>query len=260
MEEADYHASNHHYRDGKSRFDLKTPKGWNEGLELSLPGKANVENAVAALAAGICLGIPMDSLRKTLATFTGVVRRFDIQVHGQRLVYMMTMPITPEELKAIINAASEMFPGKKSSTGSPNPTSTPAPVIAHGLAESLNLLDELIMLDIYPARELPIEGERAQMILKKVTRAKKTICSKTELLEVIAKRDTEVLLTLGAEHRHLSKQMKELMKKPTVNHEEEGKKNIDCSLTARIPRRYDKLYSQATPQAGVQRSVSGNTR
>ena len=214
LDEADFHASNHHYRDGKSRFDLVTPFGWDEGFELSLPGKANVENAVAALAAGICLGVPVEVLQKALATFTGVVRRFDIQVHGQRLVYIDDYAHHPEELKAIINAAREMFPGRKL-TGVFQPhLYTRTRDFAPGFAESLSLLDELIMLDIYPARELPIEGVNAQMILDKVTLANKMICSKTELLEVIEKRNIEVLLTLGAgDIDTFVKPMKELIEK-----------------------------------------------
>ena len=198
MESADFHAMNHHYSGGKSRFDLKTPKGIEQGLELSLPGKANIENAVAALAAGILLGIPMDSLRKGLAGFMGVVRRFDIQYNGKSMVYIDDYAHHPEELKAIINAAREMFVGKKL-TGIFQPhLFTRTRDFAQGFAESLDLLDELIMLDIYPARELPIRGVTSKIILSKMKKKNITSCTKKTLMNIIGNKDFEVLLTLGA--------------------------------------------------------------
>jgi len=198
MESADFHAMNHHYSGGKSRFDLKTPKGIEQGLELVLPGKANIENSVAALAAGIVLGIPMDSLRRGLAGFTGVVRRFDIQYSGNKLTYIDDYAHHPEELKAIINAAREMFPGKKL-TGIFQPhLFTRTRDFANGFAESLDLLDELIILDIYPARELPIKGVNSEMILSMMKNKNHFSCNKKNLMKQLEGLDFEVLLTLGA--------------------------------------------------------------
>ena len=198
MESADFHAMNHHYSGGKSRFDLKTPKGIEHGLELSLPGKANIENAVAAVAAGILLGIPMDSLRKSLAGFSGVVRRFDIQYTGKNLTYIDDYAHHPEELKAIINAAHEMFVGKKL-TGIFQPhLFTRTRDFADGFAESLDLLDELIMLGIYPARELPIRGVNSEMILSRMKKKNYISCTKKNVMNLLEKKDFEVLLTLGA--------------------------------------------------------------
>jgi UDP-N-acetylmuramate--alanine ligase len=198
MESADFHAMNHHYSGGKSRFDLKTPKGIEQGLELVLPGKANIENSVAALAAGILLGIPMDSLRRGLASFTGVVRRFDIQFIGSKLTYIDDYAHHPEELKAIINAAREMFPGKKL-TGIFQPhLFTRTRDFADGFAESLDQLDELIMLEIYPARELPIKGVNSEMILSRMKNKNHVCCNKKNLMKHLDSSDFEILLTLGA--------------------------------------------------------------
>lgn len=198
MESADFHAMNHHYSGGKSRFDLKTPKGIEHGLELSLPGKANIENAVAALSAGILMGIPMDSMRKALAGFSGVVRRFDIQYAGNRFSYIDDYAHHPEELKAIINAAHEMFPGKKL-TGIFQPhLYTRTRDFADGFAESLDLLDEIIMLEIYPAREAPIPGVNSEMILSRMKNKNFKSCTKKKLLKLLGTLDFEVLLTLGA--------------------------------------------------------------
>jgi UDP-N-acetylmuramate--alanine ligase len=198
MESADFHAMNHHYSGGKSRFDLKTPKGIEQGLELLLPGKANIENSVAALAAGIILGIPMDSLRRSLAGFTGVIRRFDIQYNGSNLTYIDDYAHHPEELKAIINAAREMFPGKKL-TGIFQPhLYTRTRDFAAGFAENLDKLDELIMLEIYPARELPIKGVNSEMILSRMKNKNHISCTNKNLMKLLAKKDFEVLLTLGA--------------------------------------------------------------
>jgi UDP-N-acetylmuramate--alanine ligase len=198
MESADFHAMNHHYSGGKSRFDLKTPKGIEHGLELSLPGKANIENSVAALAAGMTLGIPMDTMRKGLAGFAGVVRRFDIQYSGVNHTYIDDYAHHPEELKAIINAAREMFVGKKL-TGIFQPhLFTRTRDFADGFAESLDLLDELIMLDIYPARELPIRGVNSHMILSRMKKNSSTSCTKKTLMKILEKKEFEVLLTLGA--------------------------------------------------------------
>jgi UDP-N-acetylmuramate--alanine ligase len=198
MESADFHAMNHHYSGGKSRFDLKTPKGIEQGLELQLPGKANIENAVAAMAAGIVLGISMDVLRRGLAGFTGVVRRFDIQYAGEKLTYIDDYAHHPEELKAIINAAREMFPGKKL-TGIFQPhLFTRTRDFADGFAESLDLLDELILLDIYPARELPIKGVSSEIIISRMKSKNHKICSKKNLMNELEGNGFEVLLTLGA--------------------------------------------------------------
>ncbi len=197
-EEADFYAMDHHYIEGRSRFTLVTPSGQEGKIEIGLPGKANVENAVAALAAGISLGVPVDRLRQALAGFAGVVRRFDIQVHGEKYVYIDDYAHHPEELKAIINAAREMFPGRKL-TGIFQPhLYTRTRDFADGFAESLSLLDELILLEIYPARELPIEGVNSRMILDRVNLPAKRICQKDELMNILKESDIEVLLTLGA--------------------------------------------------------------
>ena len=198
MESADFHAMNHHYSGGKSRFDLKTPKGIEQGLELILPGKANIENSVAALAAGILLGIPMDSLRRGLAGFTGVVRRFDIQYAGTSLTYIDDYAHHPEELKAIINAAREMFPGKKLAGIFQPHLFTRTRDFADGFAESLDQLDELIMLDIYPARELPIKGVNSEMIMARMKNKNHLGCTKKNLMKQLESTEFEVLLTLGA--------------------------------------------------------------
>lgn len=197
-EQAEFKAENIRVEKQYYTFDLVGPSITLKNLQLGLPGTHNVENAVAAVAVALKMGISGDNIKKALASFTGVKRRFDYQVRTEQLVYIDDYAHHPEELKACINSVKEMFPEKKI-TGIFQPhLFTRTRDFADGFSESLSLLDELLLMEIYPARELPIEGVNSAMLLEKMSLKNKMICANEELLKEVEKRDIEVLLTLGA--------------------------------------------------------------
>ncbi len=158
----------------------------------------NIENAVAAAAVAFIAGVNIQTIREALSEFTGVQRRFDIQYEKGQQIFIDDYAHHPRELDAIIGSVRKLYPGRKL-TGIFQPhLYSRTRDFANEFAESLSALDELILLEIYPAREKPIQGVSSQIIFDKVTIAQKTLCSKTELLEVLKNRDIEVLLTTGA--------------------------------------------------------------
>ena len=195
---ADYYASDIRIDGGYYHYNIHTPKGLIQNCTMGLPGKHNVENSIAAAAIACELHISEVYIKEALRTFGGVKRRFDYQVKTDRLVYIDDYAHHPEELKATINSAREMYPGKKL-TGVFQPhLFSRTRDFADDFAASLDLLDTCILLEIYPARELPIDGVNSQMLLDKMKSAKRMICQKKDLVEEIAKMEVEVLLTMGA--------------------------------------------------------------
>lgn len=195
---ADFYAKNIKIENGSYIYDIVTPDAVLEKVTLGLPGLHNVENSVAATAVAFQMKISSENIRKALKTFEGAKRRFDYQVKNDRVVYIDDYAHHPEELRACISSVKQMYPGKKV-TGIFQPhLYTRTRDFADGFAESLDLLDECILLDIYPARELPIEGVTSTMLLNKMKSKNKMLCSKSELLNELNKRKLEVLLTLGA--------------------------------------------------------------
>jgi UDP-N-acetylmuramate--alanine ligase len=198
-EHADFYAFNiKPIENGCFSFDLYMLGQTLRGCTVGAPGWVNVENAVAASAAAWIAGVNVRLLPKALSTFRGVQRRFDVQLQTPRLTYIDDYAHHPEELRAAITSIRGMFPGKKI-TGIFQPhLYSRTRDFAPEFAESLSLLDELILLDIYPAREKPIEGVTSSLIFDKVSIDSKTLCSKSDLLEVLKGKDLQVLVTLGA--------------------------------------------------------------
>ncbi len=196
--EADYRATDLHFSEGYHIFSAHTPEGVIEEIRLGLPGRVNVENALAAVAVSHLLGVSNDIIRRSLFLFEGVRRRFDVRVRGDRYVYIDDYAHHPSELRAAISSTREMFPGKKI-TGIFQPhLYTRTRDFADDFAESLEMLDQIILLPIYPAREKPIPGITSEMILQKIKRPEKELLSKEEVTEHIRKEPPEVLMTLGA--------------------------------------------------------------
>ena len=196
--DCDFTGLNIRVENGFYHFDFKSAAYTINDLVLGLPGRHNVENAVAASAVALLCGVSEEALRAALKSFSGAQRRFEIQVRNENCVYIDDYAHHPTELNAAILSAKELFPAKKI-TGVFQPhLFTRTRDFADGFAESLSLLDSLIMLDIYPARELPIAGITSQMILEKVTIADKILVQKNELLNEIKNRKPAVIMTLGA--------------------------------------------------------------
>lgn len=196
--DADFYPENIRLENSRFIFDLVTPARTIRNITLGLPGKFNLENAIAAAGVAYTVGIPDEVIAQSLLTFEGVERRFDFQVIQDDFVYIDDYAHHPQELKACIRAVREIYPSKKI-TGIFQPhLFTRTRDFADAFARSLELLDELILLEIYPARENPIAGIDSAMLLGKVQLQNKKICSKTDLTGELRSSKPEVLLTLGA--------------------------------------------------------------
>ena len=199
IDSADYYALNLNMNsNGTYNFDLQTPNGIISDLKTGMPGKINAENAIAALALAHVNGVSDEDLRIRLNSFKGVKRRFDFQIVKDDFVFIDDYAHHPEELKAFILSVKELYKDKKI-TGVFQPhLFTRTSDFADDFAKSLSLLDELILLDIYPARENPIKGVSSEIIFDKVSVEKKEICSKNDLLDCLKNNKPEILLTMGA--------------------------------------------------------------
>ena len=203
---ADYYAENIKVKAGKMIFDMTalnimpgmTCEKKQEDLELILPGVHNVSNAVAAAAAACYLGLSCEDVIQGLSTFEGIKRRFDVHINNKNLAYVDDYAHHPKEVSSTIIAAKQLFPDREITVIFQPHLFSRTQDFAHDFAESLSLANQLILLDIYPARELPIEGVNAKMLLDLCTNPKKETCSKEELLRVLEQEKLDVLLTLGA--------------------------------------------------------------
>jgi len=197
-EEADYYANNLSLENGLYHFDFNYPNGKISDLTLGIPGLYNVENAVAAIAAALLAGVTPEELSIGLSGFRGVNRRFDIRINEKNLVYIDDYAHHPEELNACISSAKAMFPNKKL-TGIFQPhLFTRTRDFANEFAKSLSKLDEILLLPIYPARELPIPGITSEMLLSLISHENKRLVQKEEIPGFLADKKIEVLLTMGA--------------------------------------------------------------
>ncbi|SBV97809.1 UDP-N-acetylmuramate--L-alanine ligase [uncultured Dysgonomonas sp.] len=198
MDKGDFHAQNIKIGNGEIRFDFVTPKETIDNIQLGVPVKINIENGIGSMALAWLNGATANELRHGMATFMGAKRRFDFLLKTDKIVMIDDYAHHPEELAASITSVKELYPDRKL-TGIFQPhLYTRTRDFASEFAKSLSLLDELVLLDIYPAREKPIEGVTSKIIFDKVT-CPKTLCSKEELLPLLEnKNDIEVLLTVGA--------------------------------------------------------------
>ena len=195
---SDYYARKIGIKKGEYIFDVVTPEQAIRGMLLGIPGKHNVENAVAAVAVAQQMNVFSGNIKNALSSFKGVKRRFEYHIKTKDLVYIDDYAHHPEELRACISAVKEMYPSKKI-TGIFQPhLFTRTRDFVNEFARSLELLDELILLDIYPAREKPIEGVTSEMLLEKVRTKNKKLVLKKELVQELKGRELEVLVTLGA--------------------------------------------------------------
>ncbi len=158
----------------------------------------NIENATAAAEAALLLGISPEAVKHALGTFKGVKRRFEYIVKNEHHIYIDDYAHHPEELKACIRSVKRLYPDKKLTTIFQPHLYTRTRDFADGFAEALSMADDVLLLDIYPARELPIEGVNSRMILDRMKLAKKRLCGKQEAVEIVRNEKPELLLTVGA--------------------------------------------------------------
>lgn len=194
----DFTAENIRTVNGEIHFDFVTPNDRLSDVRLGVPVQINVENSVAAMALAWLNGVSFDELRTGISSFSGIYRRFNVVYKSDKIVYMDDYAHHPSELKASIASIRNLYPNRKI-TGVFQPhLYTRTRDFATAFAEALSQLDELILLDIYPARELPIEGVDSDLILRDVKLKNKTLCSKENLLPLLKEKELDVLVTFGA--------------------------------------------------------------
>ena len=191
--EADFHAEP--LEDG--HFNLHYPGGVIEDCVVGIPGWVNVENATAASAIALTYGIAPEKIKRALASFSGVRRRFDIQVRKPGCVYIDDYAHHPEEIKAALSSIRRAYPSSKLTAVFQPHLYTRTRDFAPEFAQALSLADKVILLDIYPARELPIPGVTSEIIFKDIT-SEKVLIRREELMGYLQNEPVEVLVTLGA--------------------------------------------------------------
>lgn len=196
--DTDFYASNIQVVNGAYQFTFHTPKWQIDNLRLEVPGKTNIENAVAAMALCYVHGATAEALAISLPQLQGAVRRFDVQYKTDKKIYIDDYAHHPRELDAVIGSVREMYPGKKLTVVFQPHLYSRTNDFASEFAESLSKADELILLDIYPARENPLPGVTSELIFNQVSIKNKGRCSKVNLLHNIKELNIEVLLTVGA--------------------------------------------------------------
>jgi UDP-N-acetylmuramate--alanine ligase len=196
---ADFYAFNIRIpEDGHPVFDFKAPDAHFAGLRLGVPGRFNVENAVAAIAAARICGAGEQEIRDGLLSFRGIARRLEIIINRPDCVLIDDYAHHPAELSACISAVREIFPGRNL-TGIFQPhLYSRTRDFAEGFGKSLEALDNLILLDIYPARELPVPGVSSALIFNQADIESKIICKREELPAIISEMETDIVLMLGA--------------------------------------------------------------
>lgn len=196
--EADYRVENLRQEGLGYRFNVRTPGSLLPEIVMQVPGILNVENALAAVAVCHQLGLPSEQITQALSEYRGVRRRFDLQVHSGKRVYIDDYAHHPTEIRAFLSSVRSLFPGKRI-TGIFQPhLYSRTRDFAEPFARSLELLDQLILMEIYPAREEPIPGVDAAMILDRVQLDEKVLISREQLMRVVKERDPEILVTMGA--------------------------------------------------------------
>jgi UDP-N-acetylmuramate--alanine ligase len=197
-ERSDLFAVNLRAENGNQVFDIISCDIQTYGVKLQVPGKHNVENAMAAAAVCRQLGVEKEMVIRGIESFTGVRRRFDVRIKQAGRVYIDDYAHHPEELRAFISAVRQIYPGEKL-TGMFQPhLYSRTKDFATGFAKSLDLLDEAWLLDIYPARELPVKGVTSELILNQMQLEDKRIVSKQEALELLKVEKPRLFLTMGA--------------------------------------------------------------
>ncbi|WP_143959945.1 UDP-N-acetylmuramate--L-alanine ligase [Litoribacter populi] len=169
-----------------------------EKLVLPVPGFHNVENALAAISVALELGIDAKSIRKGLESYKGVKRRFEIRYQQNGRVYIDDYAHHPEEIKAFLGSVKAMYPDSKLTVLFQPHLFSRTKDFAAEFSESLSIAEEVLLLDIYPARELPIEGVTSQMLLPAITSGSKTVLGREEVIPFLEKNQPEILVTIGA--------------------------------------------------------------
>ncbi|MBT1708323.1 UDP-N-acetylmuramate--L-alanine ligase [Fulvivirgaceae bacterium PWU5] len=197
MSRGQFFAGNINASSGFFEFDLHGI-GSVEHVRLGVPGFHNIENAIAASVAAHLCGVPTATIVEALGSFKGVKRRFEFIVRGKKVVYVDDYAHHPTEIEAFLRSMKSMYPERKLTVIFQPHLFSRTRDFAEGFSASLSLADELLLMDIYPARELPIPGVDSDMLMKDITSPVKIRCSKNDLMEKLASLDLDVVVTVGA--------------------------------------------------------------
>ncbi|MEZ4801870.1 MAG: UDP-N-acetylmuramate--L-alanine ligase [Gelidibacter sp.] len=195
---SDYSVQNIKIINGSYEFDVKTPTHTLHNFKFNLPGRHNLSNALIALAMSVEYGIPQQQLATALASYRGVKRRFSYQIKTNDLVFIDDYAHHPEEINAVHQAVREMYPNKQVLAIFQPHLFSRTRDFADDFAKSLTQFDEILLLDIYPARELPIEGITSDWLLNKINNPNKKLIQKSELISSIKKSNAQIIMTIGA--------------------------------------------------------------
>lgn len=195
---ADYTAINIKIIDGTYVFDVKTPSTILYNFKFNLPGRHNLSNALIALAMTVEYGIPQQQLAEALASYQGVKRRFTYHIKTDSLVFIDDYAHHPQEINAVYQAIREMYPNKKVLAIFQPHLFSRTRDFGDDFAKSLSQFDEIILLEIYPARELPLEGITSKWLLDKIENRNKKLIQKSELISKIKDSNAQIIITIGA--------------------------------------------------------------
>lgn len=193
-----FSAHNIRIEDGYFVFDYKAQSSGITDIKMQISGFHNVANATAAINACILLEVPADLIKNGLETFQGVKRRFEYIIRSEKVVFIDDYAHHPTEIEAFLNSVKALYPNKKLTCIFQPHLFSRTRDFAEGFSQSLSLADEIILMDIYPARELPIAGVTSEMLLKNITSNKKHLTTKAELMNLVKTIEPEIIVTVGA--------------------------------------------------------------
>ncbi|MCE7073400.1 UDP-N-acetylmuramate--L-alanine ligase [Dyadobacter sp. CY327] len=218
LNSGDYHSANIHIENARFVFDLIHPDGTIEGIAMKIPGYHNIENSVAASAVALHLGVDPEKIKEALENYGGVKRRFEYQLEEDGHIYIDDYAHHPTEIEAFLSSVKGLYPGRHVTAIFQPHLFTRTRDFADGFAESLSLADRLLLLEIYPAREQPIEGVNSGMLMEKITAKEKQLITKDKVLNVLADLNTDIVVTIGAgDIDTLVEPIRNLLKNSIVN-------------------------------------------
>ncbi len=195
---ADYNATNIRIENSRYIFDMSTPDGTIANLKFALPGRHNLMNALMASAMARAYGISDETIAGALESFRGIRRRFSYQIQRENLVFIDDYAHHPTEINAVHQAVTELYPNKKVLAIFQPHLFSRTKDFADDFAKSLSAFNKVLLLEIYPARELPLEGITSTWLLGKISTSDKALVSKENLISEVLKSNCEVILTIGA--------------------------------------------------------------
>ncbi len=198
-EAGDFHAENVKIGGGEITFDFVSPLGNIPGINLGVPVAINIENGIAAMALAQLAGVDNDSIRRSMASFSGVDRRFDFHLRTPEMVYLSDYAHHPEELRQSIISVKQLYEGRRIKAIFQPHLYSRTRDFYQQFAQALSLVDDVCVMDIYPARELPIPGVTSRLIYDNLRPGiRRELCSKEQILDIVRRKDFDVLVTLGA--------------------------------------------------------------